>query len=70
MLKAIPDKNQQTTLSWTLAKIVPMQFPKSNTNLQSDNNDMPEESRKENKEKNCTVKFCEPVFRPKKHEFL
>jgi len=69
MLTVVIKRTPTTTLRWPPAKIVPIQGP--NADRKSDYKDVPKEkNEKEIKEKNSNVKFCEPVFKPKKHEFL
>ena len=70
MLKAIIDKNKKPTLTWPPAKIVPIQSSNTNIQKQNENSTIPRDGVEEKKEKNCNIKFCEPVFKPRKHEFL
>jgi len=70
MLKASADKNPVSPLNWPPAKIIPIQSPYSSIHKQNDNSTMADTSLTEKKDKNTNVKFCEPVFKPKKHEFL
>ena len=70
MLKAITDKNPVSPLNWPPAKIIPIQSPGGGIHKQNDKSDLEDTGLTEKKDKNTNVKFCEPVFKPKKHEFL
>jgi len=66
-MKATANKKTEILLSWSPAKVIPLQsmhIPEE----KKINDNKPEPVVKEKKDKN--IKFCEPVFKPKKHDFL
>ena len=70
MLNAVADIKKQVTLPYTPAKIILMPVPYRNSENEGNGKNKKEETVEEKKRMNCTITFCEPVFKPKKHEFL
>jgi hypothetical protein len=70
MAIAIADIKKESPLLWPPAKIILMPFPYRNFDKIVDGKGGQDEISTRSKEETLTITFCEPVFKPKKHEFL